>query len=538
MTDISQPGFGPAPLAAPGAEPQVKRGKKAFFSRLARGRSRPTQPMPEGAALPQYLTAVGVVLLVVLSSTLLRRVVGYQSIALIFLLAVVVLALFVGRGPSLVAAALSALLWNFYFLTPLHVLRITYAQDSLLFGVYFVVALILGQLTARIRAQSRAERQREERATALFHLTRELAEATHRDAMLETVVQQMERAFKAKVAVLLPDPKEQFGQKLYPASSLKLSEQEQCIAAWVFEHGEAAGKFTRNLPLAEAIHVPLITSGRTVGVMGLRLEQTFAPAPYQRNLLDACAQQIALALDRHRLRMISENTQLIAASERLSKTLLDSMSHEIRTPIAAIQSATTHLVEDGDNVLSKPQLAMVGEIQEATERLNRLVGKVLDMTRLESGSVKPKLDLCDVGDLVHVAAKECRKELAQHKLTIQMAAGLTLVEMDYVLTLEALRNLLSNAAFHTPPGTDVQLSAQIENGMLVLAVADRGPGIDAESMPRIFDKFYRAPNARTGGTGLGLSLVKGFVEAQGGRLNAANRPEGGAVFTVRMPLGR
>jgi two-component system sensor histidine kinase KdpD len=160
------------------------------------------------------------------------------------------------------------------------------------------------------------------------------------------------------------------------------------------------------------------------------------------------------------------------------------------------------------------------------------------MTRLESGNVKPKFDQCDVSDLAHVAVKETRKELAGHKLKMEIATSLPLVRMDYVLTLEALRNLLANAAVHTPPGTAVILIARVENGSLVLAVADEGPGIDPESMPRLFDKFYRAPNAPTGGTGLGLSLVKGFVEAQGGQLDAANRPQGGAVFTVRLPLNR
>jgi two-component system sensor histidine kinase KdpD len=494
--------------------------------------------MPEGAAFPQYLTAVGVVLAATLAASLLRPIVGSQSIALIFLLAVVVLASFVGRGPSLVAAALSAVLWEFFFLAPIHKFHTTYAGDAILFGVYFVVALVLGQLMARVRAQGKAERQREEWATALFLLTRGLAEATSLDEMLERVVHQMELAFSAQVAVLLPDSQGRLGQKLQSAGGFKVSDHEQCVAAWVFEHGKPAGKFTGNMPLAEAIHVPLITSDGAAGVMGLRLTQKFAPTVFQRNLLDACSQQIALALDRHRLRAISQTTQLLEASERLSKTVLNSMSHEIRTPIAVIQGATTNLLDYSEHELPKPQLAMIGEIQEATDRLNRLVGKVLDMTRLESGNVKPKFDQCDVSDLAHVAVKETRKELAGHKLKMEIATSLPLVRMDYVLTLEALRNLLANAAVHTPPGTAVILIARVENGSLVLAVADEGPGIDPESMPRLFDKFYRAPNAPTGGTGLGLSLVKGFVEAQGGQLDAANRPQGGAVFTVRLPLNR
>jgi two-component system sensor histidine kinase KdpD len=161
---------------------------------------------------------------------------------------------------------------------------------------------------------------------------------------------------------------------------------------------------------------------------------------------------------------------------------------------------------------------------------------VLDSSRLESGRVKPRLSPCDVGDLVHVAVKETRKDLARHKLTIALAPGLPLVTADFVLLQEALMNLLSNAAFHTPAGTAVQVSAHADCSDLVLSVIDSGPGLSADSVARVFDKFYRGPSAPTGGTGLGLSLVKGFVEAQGGTVKAANRPEGGAVFSIRLPL--
>ena len=145
--------------------------------------------------------------------------------------------------------------------------------------------------------------------------------------------------------------------------------------------------------------------------------------------------------------------------------------------------------------------------------------------------------MCDVTDLVHVVVKEARRDLARHQLEVQLAPNLPLVQMDFVLMQEALKNLLSNAALHTPPGTLVQISARVRDGALLLTVADRGRGIPPESLPRLFDKFYRAPGACTGGTGLGLSVAKGFVEAQGGRLMAENRPDGGALFTISLPVG-
>jgi two-component system sensor histidine kinase KdpD len=212
------------------------------------------------------------------------------------------------------------------------------------------------------------------------------------------------------------------------------------------------------------------------------------------------------------------------------------MSHEVRTPLAAIQSASANLLEVDPASVSPHQHAMIAEIQEANERLNRLVGKIFQITRLESGHVTPKTEFHDVGDLVSVAEYRTRKELQGHSLITNVPVDLPLVEMDFELMLHSLTNLLSNAAFHTPENSKITLTVRVEGSELVFTVADTGPGIPPKSLPHLFDKFYRAPNSRPGGSGLGLSLVKGFVEAQGGQVRAENSPTGGAVFTITLPL--
>jgi two-component system sensor histidine kinase KdpD len=487
-------------------------------------------------SLRQYLTATSTVAGVSILNYFLQPLIGVHATALIYLLAVVVLALFVDWGPTLLAAALSAAVWDYIFLPPVFAFRVEHFEDAMLLGMYFVVAIVLGQFTARIRAQEEAERQREERATALYLLTRELSESRNLEQMLQKIVEQTGRVFRAEVCLLLRGATGWSKPEIRAPGWFGIDEKEQGIAAWVFEHGQAAGLFTDNLPVGKALYVPLKGGRETLGVMALKLSQSFPPTVHQRNILDAFSQQIGLALDRQRLQEVSEKTRLLAESERLSKTLLNSVSHEIRTPIAAIRSATSNLAEADEASLSQSQKQMIGEIQEATQRLNRLVGNVLDVTRLETGHVKPKLNLCDVRDLAQVVAKETREQLARHRVEFHIPPKLPLVKMDFVLMQQALANLLSNAAFHTPPGTLVRLSARPEGDFLVITVSDNGPGIPPESLPRVFDKFYRAPNARTGGTGLGLSLVKGFVEAQGGRVTAGNRPDGGAVFTIRQPL--
>lgn len=483
----------------------------------------------EFSTIVQYLTALGTVALVTFAAFLSTPLIGPQATALVFLLSVVVLALFVPRGPTLFAAAMSALLWDFFFLPPIYAFRIKGFEDVMLFGIYFVIALVLGHLTARLRAQQEAERRREERATALYLLTRELTEATHLEQIVQRAVHHLEQAFKSEAVVLLSD-------NLGAGGAWALGDDDQRAAVWVLKHGHAAGKFTDNFSGATAYYVPLATSSGPLGVVGLQRRQSFPPPLHQRNLLDAFAQQIALALDRHRLQLVSESAKVLAESERLSKTLLDSMSHEIRTPIAAIQGATGHLTRLAEHGFSESTKTMIAEIQEATERLNRLVGNVLDITRLASGAVKPRLNECDVAEVVHLTVAENEKEMAGHPVTVNISPGLPIVQMDFVLMQQALSNLLSNAARHTPSGTPIQVTTSVQNDDVVLRVLDHGPGIPSELLPRIFDKFYRGPNAATGGTGLGLSLVKGFVEAQGGRVTAENGPGGGMIFTIRLPL--
>ncbi len=490
------------------------------------------------SSLLQYGIAVGAVIVVSAINVFLEPLAGIHSTALTFLLAVVVLALFVDRGPTLAAATLSALVWDYYFLPPVFAFRVQHVEDGMLLAMYFAVALVLGELTARTRAQEKARREGEQRATALYLLARELAGAASPHETLQTAVQQLKRLFEAEVALQLSESPDRLRPRTHPASTFSLSEKDERLATWTFKHGCSTRDETNDPAQHPTLFLPLATGDGKLGVLVLRFNATASLSVHLRNLLDAFVQHITLALDRHRLHEESEKARLLAESERLSRTILNSMSHEIRTPIAVIKGATSNLLETHEPEFSPTQQATIAEIQEATERLDRLVGKVLDITRLESGRVKPKFTLCDVQDLVHVCVKETRRELARHRLTLEIASGLPLVPMDFVLMQQVLTNLLSNAAFHTPAGTAVQLKASAENGTMIFAVADRGPGIPAESLPRVFDKFYRGPAAPSGGTGLGLSLVKGLVEAQGGQVRAENRADGGALFTIRLPLDR
>jgi len=480
--------------------------------------------------LEQYVFAVGVVVATSILNLGLMALAGPRVPGLVFLCIVVLLALKVGRGPVLLAGALSALIWNFFFLPPRLTFIIANVEDILLFGLYFVVAIVLGQLVARIRAQEQAERRREERAVALYELTRDLAEASSRDEVVWQLVSQVSRVFHASVAIAL-SVNERLAE--HPDSSLALSEKEMGVADWAFRQRKPAGRFTDNLPGAEALHLPLMTERKAFGVLAVSMADKNLTLA-QRDLLETFARQASLILDRVELRTAAEQSRLLAESEKFSRTLLNSISHELRTPLAASTSAVSALAST-DGTTPEQRRELLGEIQEANARLNRIVGNLLNVARLESGKVRPHLDWHDARDLVQTTLRELQRELMTHPVQLELPAEPLLVRLDISLVHHALANLLLNAVNHTPAGTPLQVQAQLADNHLVLSVADRGPGIPAEWLPRIFDKFFRAPTAPTGGSGLGLTIVKGFVEAHGGTVTAENRPGGGVIFSMRLP---
>jgi two-component system sensor histidine kinase KdpD len=504
-------------------------GEAPLLRRPASLRFHPAAGRAYGIALSVVLFATGI-------NAVLQRWIGYQSLALIYLFTVVVLAMFVARGPTLLAATVTALLWNYLFVPPVFTFRISGTTDVMLFFTYFAVALAMGHLAARIRAQEAAERRREQHATALYLLTRELAQATDFADLLAIIIREVGKAARAEVALSLEEETPDSTITPYFASTWLMGEKEQSVATWAFRRRQPAGRGTDTLPSADGMHLPLLAGERVVGVLSVRFRDSSPLSASQRDLLEAFVRQIALVVDRQRLRDADQRAKMVEESERLSRTLLNSISHEIRTPIAAISSAAGNLNAARSARPEEVPWAMLDEIQEATQRLNRLVGNLLNMTRLESGHVKPKLDWCDLSDLIQVTLKELERELAHHKIRVDVASGLPLLRVDFVLMQQALANLLLNAAVHTPAGTQITVRARSSDGGLSLSVVDNGPGLTADALPFIFDKFFRAPSAPAGGTGLGLAIVKGFVEAQGGQVEAANQDGGGAVFTIRLPL--
>lgn len=481
----------------------------------------------------QYLIALMTVIGVTLLNLLLLPLISYQAVGFIFLFTVLILAVFVGRGPISVAAAISALLWNTLFIPPRFTFVISQVADVMMFGMYFVVALIMGNFAARLRAQEQAARRREKYTDTLYALTRDIARAANLTEILDAAIHQLGRLFEAEIAVLPAGKEGQFSNHVHPGSTFIPTEKEMSVAVWVFDHRRPAGRFTDTLIMAEAQYFPLLVPSGIVGVIGLRRTQ---PLP-QDALLTTCLKQVALAIEREFLDEAAARNKVLAESEKLYKILLNSIAHELRTPITAITGAAGSLL-DPRITQSEIRLSLTQEIQEAGARLNRLVENLLDMTRLESGMLKLHLDWGDVNDLVSVTLKQMKPKLARHELIVDIAPNLPLVQFDFVLLEQVLHNLLDNAVTYTAAGTRIRLTVRVEGTELVISVADRGPGLTGEAIDHIFDKFYRAPGSAAGGIGLGLSISRGLVEAHGGTLSAENRALGGMRFIIRLPLGQ
>jgi two-component system sensor histidine kinase KdpD len=478
----------------------------------------------------EYAWAAGTVAVITLLGLLLPQN-TYLAVGLVYLLAVIMLSLRIGRGPVLVTGVLSALTWNFLFIPPRFTFYINKVEDAALFGTYFVVALVTGHMTSRIRAQAHNERRREERATALFELTRSLAEARTLDEAVFAALRQADELFEARTALLLADTAG--GITPHFAGSFVLDEKERAVADWVFRNRRPAGRFTDTLPGSAAYYLPLVREATAVGVLGVAVAGDRGLTLAQRVLLEAFARQLALNVEREHLREAGEREKLLAESDKLHRVLLDSVSHELRTPLAVITGSLENLAE-GDPALRG---GLVAEARAAARRLNQLVGNLLDQTRLESGALQPRLDWCDARDLINAALEATRDALDGHPLECVVPDDMPPLRADFALTEQSLANLLLNASRHTPDGTPVFVAAGIERGgkRVYFTVADQGPGFPLEMRARLFQKFERGDAARAGGLGLGLSIARGFVVAQGGEIMVGANPGGGAVFTIYLP---
>jgi two-component system, OmpR family, sensor histidine kinase KdpD len=449
------------------------------------------------------------------------------------LLAVVIIASRYRQGPSAVAALVAIGLFDFFFVHPYYTFAVSDVRYVLTFGVMLLVALVMGNLTGRIRTQAESAREREQRSATLYSLSRDLTSARSQEDVVAATIRNIRETFPGDSAVFVPD----VAGRVEPVTSVgyPYTEHERTVAQWVFDHATPAGQGTSTLPAAAAMYLPLTSSERTMGVLGIRaVDPSEFRDPARRRLIEALASQAAAALERLVLAERSRQTEIEVEAEHLRTALLSSLSHDMRTPLASIEGSASALLQESGPIEVAIRRELAATILQEAQRMSRLVANLLDMIRVETGALQVQKEWQLLSDVVGVALLRVEDRLSDHPVVSRLPSDLPLVPVDEILLEQVFVNLLENAAKHTPSGTPIEIGAEARPGEVVAFVADRGPGLPPGDADQVFRKFYRGGSGS--GIGLGLTICRGIITAHGGRIWAENRPGGGAVFRFTLPI--
>jgi two-component system sensor histidine kinase KdpD len=444
-----------------------------------------------------------------------------------------------GLWPSLAASVAASLCYNFFFLPPVYTFTITDPTNVAAFLLFAILAVVVSNLAGRGRTQTVSALQRVRSVESLYAFSRKLASAGTMDDVLWATAHQIASMLRVRVVLLLPDNGSIAVKGGFPPED-RLEEADLAAAKWAWQQNRPAGRDSDALPGAKWLFFPMRTGRGAIGIVGIcRDESGPLLRAEQRRLLDALADQGALAIERVHLVEDIERVRREAEADRLRSALLTSISHDLKTPLAAVLGAAGALRDLPKSLDDEAKADLLATIIDESERLNRFIANLLDMTKLESGAVVPNTAPHDVGEIVGSALERASKILAKHRVDVQIPPDLPMVSVDPVLFEQVLFNLLDNAAKYAPAGTTIGIQGWHERDSVRLQVLDEGDGIPPDDLERIFDKFHRAQKGDQvrAGTGLGLSISRGFVEAMHGTITAANRTDrSGAVFTITLPI--
>ncbi len=488
-----------------------------------------------------YLAALVAVAIALALGALVWRWVGHVNIDLVFLTAVVAIAVRFGLWPSLLASIASAVCYNAFFVAPYFRFTLADPTNFTAFGFFTLVAVLVSNVAARGRTQAMAALERARTTESLYAFSRKLAGTATLDDVLWATAYQTALMLKVRVVLLLPEDGSIAVKAGYPPEDI-LDSADLAAAKWAWENDRAAGRGSDTLPGAKRLFLPMHTGRGAVGVMGIDSDKP-GPllTPDHRRLLDALRDQGALAIERVKLVEEMDRVERVAETERLRSALLTSISHDLKTPLAAVLGAAGTLRDLSDKLSAAEKADLLATIIDESERLNRFIGNLLDMTKLEAGAVTPNVALHDLGEIVGSALRRASRILSRHTVELELAPDLPMLELDAVLFEQVLFNLLDNAAKYAPAETTIRIQSWRAGNAICLRVLDEGSGIPAGDLEHIFDKFYRAQKADQvrAGTGLGLAISRGFVEAMHGTIVAGNRPDrAGAMFTISLPIPR
>ena len=455
---------------------------------------------------------------------------GYHIVSFILLFVVSIMAAFLDVGPILLASTLGSLVWNFFFIPPHHAFHIERTEDRLMFGSFFIIVLINGVLTNRIRQQEKLARKREERTNVIFELTRDLSNANGMNEIFNVAFKDLDKYFEITSISFLRKNNNMIEFLFNHGKKQIFSPLDMQVAEWVFKNPIIAGRFTEFYSEINFTFYPLKGSRIKSGVFAVEFEK---PLIGETDMFwISYLTQISNAIERELLNDMAVKALLLDESDRLYKTLFTLISHEFRIPIATIMGAIDTLLMPRTSEHNKAELH--NEIFKASERLNHLVENLLNMSRLESGKISVRTDWCETNDIFNKVTDVLKKELEPFILKSSIPEDMPLVRLDFGLIEQVIYNLLLNSCQYTPPGSIISFTSGYYEGFLTIIIEDNGPGFPPDMMSRVFKKFYRADNSKTGGLGLGLSIVKGLVEAHKGTIRVGNTNPG-VKFEITIP---
>ena len=504
----------------------------------------PCEGVPENSPAPAkpalrpapYAAASALVALAAVLSVIGRNFLALPDLVMLHLSAIMGAAFIFGRGPSLLAAALSVAAYDFFSVPPYHTFNVEHARHILTFAMMFAVGLSISGLTSRIRRQEHEAKKREERTAALYALSRDLVAVRDEDEAARITARHAAEVFGGRAAMLLSEASGAFFVAAKSPMDFAISDEELAVVRWAAEQARSAGRGTDTFPGAKLTAIPLVFGSITPGVLAMWEIAPETLTVDRRAFLEAFVSQAALALSRARLSEEAKSAALKARTEEMRSSLLSAASHDLRTPLAAITGLSTLLRDEGGRLCESRKSEMLNSICTEAERMERLVGNLLDMVKLESGGMKPKNEWTPLEEIVGSALSRMEKRLGGRAITVNLAPDFPLVNVDPVLFEQVFVNILDNAAKYTPPESPIEISAAHGEGFFTVSMADSGPGLGEEQEERVFEKFLRGSHPGVGGVGLGLAICRGIVAAHQGVITARNRPEGGSVLTVRLPL--
>jgi two-component system sensor histidine kinase KdpD len=485
----------------------------------------------------EYAEASAIVAVCTLAALALRSTLNPVNLVMFYLLGVVAIATRSSRRAALFASVLSVAAFDFFCVPPYLTFAVSDYEYVVTFAVMLVVAVLISTLTIRIRLQAAHAAERESRTQAVYRLTRELAEETSVFDAARAATAIGRDILRANVTIFFPDDEGKISFRRRTDEQLPVPQSEEGIAQWVFDHAQRAGLGQDTLPGATALYVPLKGSQAVLGVMAVAFPaRDQATSPEQLNIVDALAAQVSGAIERAQATAAARETDLKLRTEEIRSGLLSAVSHDLRTPLAGITGAASTLLSQGSQLNPSTQRELLESIESEAERLSRLVNNLLEMTRIESGAVEVRRELFPLDELVGSALGRVERLLADRPVTTRIPEGLPPLWVDGTLFEQVLLNVLENAAKYTPAGSPIEISAAEDRGGVRIEIADRGPGFADGEERLIWEKFYRGKAAGTRGAGLGLAISRAIVTAHAGTISAENRPGGGAIIRIWIPL--